>query len=45
MRKEDNTPALRFPGFNDKWKYNTLGNLLEFKNWINAQASPLELKR
>jgi type I restriction enzyme S subunit len=37
MRKEDNTPALRFPGFNDKWKYNTLGNLLEFKNGINAK--------
>ena len=36
MRKEDNTPALRFPGFEDKWKYNTLGNLLEFKNGINA---------
>ncbi len=36
MRKEDNMPALRFPGFEDKWQYNTLGNLLEFKNGINA---------
>lgn len=29
-------PNLRFPGFVDEWKPDKLGNLLEFKNGINA---------
>lgn len=30
------TPKLRFPEFSDKWEVKKLGDLLEFKNGINA---------
>jgi type I restriction enzyme S subunit len=33
---EMNIPALRFPGFEDEWELKKLGELLEFKNGINA---------
>ncbi|MGV3601349.1 MAG: restriction endonuclease subunit S [Dyadobacter fermentans] len=36
MEKQSNVPRLRFPGFEGEWKVNKLGNLLEFKNGINA---------
>jgi type I restriction enzyme S subunit len=29
-----NTPELRFPEFEGEWQCNTVGNLLEFKNYI-----------
>ncbi|WP_300351556.1 restriction endonuclease subunit S [Clostridium sp.] len=31
-----NVPKLRFKGFEDEWKDISLGNLLEFKNGVNA---------
>lgn len=31
-----NKPSLRFPEFTNEWEPNNLGNLLEFKNGINA---------
>lgn len=37
MGKERNIPQLRFSGFKDEWKKIKLGNLLEFKNGINAE--------
>lgn len=33
---KNNTPKLRFPGFNEEWKEQKLGDLLSFKNGINA---------
>ena len=30
MRKENNTPALRFPGFNDKWVENRIEDFIDF---------------
>jgi type I restriction enzyme S subunit len=30
------TPKLHFPAFSDKWEMKKLGDLLEFKNGINA---------
>ena len=32
----DNTPKLRFKEFSDDWESRKLGDLLEFKNGINA---------
>ena len=32
----NNVPKLRFPEFSDVWENKRLGNLLEFKNGINA---------
>lgn len=36
MEKQKNIPQLRFPEFKDEWKIKRLGELLEFKNGINA---------
>ncbi len=36
MEKQTNIPQLRFPEFSDNWTENKLGELLEFKNGINA---------
>ena len=35
-KNKGNFPNLRFPGFEGKWEVNKLGDLLEFKNGINA---------
>jgi len=34
--KVGNVPNLRFPGFTEEWEVKKLGDLLEFKNGINA---------
>ncbi|STZ31653.1 EcoKI restriction-modification system protein HsdS [Myroides odoratus] len=34
--KDKKVPNLRFPGFEEEWKTKKLGDLLEFKNGINA---------
>jgi len=36
MEKQKNTPVLRFPEFEEIWERKKLGELLEFKNGINA---------
>jgi type I restriction enzyme S subunit len=36
MEKQKNIPSLRFPEFSGDWEFKNLGNLLEFKNGINA---------
>jgi predicted glycosyltransferase/restriction endonuclease S subunit len=36
MEKQMNIPKLRFPEFKGEWEWNKLGDLLEFKNGINA---------
>ena len=36
MEKQNNVPKLRFPEFLDGWEVKKLGDLLEFKNGINA---------
>ena len=36
MEKQKNIPKLRFPEFDSEWKMIKLGELLEFKNGINA---------
>lgn len=36
MEKQNNIPKLRFPEFSDGWEMKKLGDLLEFKNGINA---------
>ena len=36
MEKQKNIPALRFPEFKGEWESKILGDLLEFKNGINA---------
>ena len=36
IASQNNVPKLRFPEFSDGWEVKKLGNLLEFKNGINA---------
>jgi type I restriction enzyme S subunit len=36
MEKQMNIPPLRFPEFKGEWEKKKLGDLLEFKNGINA---------
>lgn len=36
MEKQKNIPRLRFPGFEGEWVEKSLGDLMDFKNGINA---------
>jgi type I restriction enzyme, S subunit len=36
MENQKNVPILRFPEFKEKWELKKLGDILEFKNGINA---------
>ena len=39
VNKNPNVPNLRFPDYKEKWKYQSINNLLSFQNGINADAN------